>query len=156
MNPRSRLALVAALAAAGLVFLPGVTRADAPGLAPDDATLVALALALAGAPPPEDLAAARTGDGPRIELVATVRASRLVFDEAPRLRVAYGGSAHLAWRAERTNLPARVQPRAVYEDVVVRVTLVGPVEEVAALLEEARLAGRGIRIEALAAAGVSP
>jgi hypothetical protein len=156
MIPRSRLSVVAAVVA-GALILPPAARAEGPGLSPDDATLAALALALAAAPPPEDLAAARAGDGPRIELVATVRAARVVFDEAPRLRVAYGGSpGHVAWRAERTNLPARVQPRQVYEDVVVRVTLVGPVEEVAALLEDARLAARGIRLEELAAAEVRP
>jgi len=155
MNPRSRLSLLVAVIA-GALLQPPAARAD-PALAPDDATLTALALALAAAPPPEDLAAARVGDGPRIELVATVRAARLVFDEAPRLRVAYGGAAgHLAWRAERTNLPARVQSRQVYEDVVVRVTVVGPVDEVAALLEDARRAARGIRIEELATAEVRP
>jgi hypothetical protein len=155
MVPRSRVSLVAALAAAALL-LAAPARAEAPGLAPDDATLAALALALAAAPPPGDLAAARSGEGPRIELVATVHAARLVYDEAPRLRVAYGGtSGRLAWRAERTNLPARVQPREVYEDVVVRVTLVGPIEEVAALIEDARAAARGIRVETIAAAEVA-
>jgi hypothetical protein len=156
MVRRSRLSLLVAVVTAGVLVAPGA-RADGPGLAPDDATLAALALALATAPPPEDLAAARAGEGPRIELVATVRAARLVFDEAPRLRIAYGGSpGHVAWRAERTNLPARIQPRQVYEDVVVRVTLVGSVEEVAALLEDARAAARGIRLEELAAAEVRP
>jgi hypothetical protein len=155
MNPRSRHFFAAALAAVALL-LASPARAEPPGLTPDDATLAALALALATAAPPGDLASARAGEGPRIELVATVRAARLVYEEAPRLRVAYGGPpGRLAWRAERTNLPARIQPRQVYEDVAVRVTLVGPIDEVASLLEDARAAAHGIRVETVAPVEVS-
>jgi hypothetical protein len=154
MNPR--VPLLAAVAAA-TAALPLAAPAEPPGLTADDATLAALAFALATAPPPDELAAARAGDGPRVEVVATVHAARVVFDAPPRLRVAYGGGGgRVAWRAERTNLPARVQPGVAYEDVVVRVTVVGPVEELAALLEDARRAGQGIRHEALASAEVRP
>jgi len=145
MRSRPRSSLLAALAAAGLLAPRPSAAEPAPELAADDVALTALALALATAPAPEELPPARSGEPPRIELVATVRAARLVFDEVPRLRVAYGGTRRVAWRAERRNLPARVAPGVLYEDVEVKVSLTGRLEEVEALLQDARRAAQGIR-----------
>jgi hypothetical protein len=125
---------------------------DDPTAAADDPTLIALAVALSCAEPPES-AAGRDGTAPardaEMELVATVRARTLRFDEVPSaealLRAAAGGK--VTWRAERVNLPLHPVPGVVYRDVRVRLTVGSDAEGIAALLREARRASRGIRIE---------
>jgi hypothetical protein len=128
-------------------------RADAgaPPLA-DDPTLVALAVALSCADAPDGAipgTAAAPQSAPEVELVATVRASSLVFDEVPKLDAILGGKGarRLAWKAERVNLPERPDPGFVYRDVVVRVTVAGDLDDLTALLADAKRASRGLRIE---------
>ena len=142
-------ALVAFVAAG----VSAAARADAgaPPLA-DDPTLVALAVALSCADAPDAAmpgAAATPPGAPEVELVATVRASSLVFDEVPKLDAILRGKGarRLAWKAERVNLPERPDPGFVYRDVVVRVTVAGDLDDLTALLADAKRASRGLRIE---------
>ncbi len=98
----------------------------------DDATVVALAVALpcAGEPEaaPPDPAAGRPAE---VELVATVRAKALRFDEVPAADVLLpqGGARRWGWRTERVNLPAQPEPGVVYRDVEVRLTVSGDRDE---------------------------
>lgn len=140
----------AALALAAL--WPSASRAEDRSAPLDDPTLIALAVALAVSPAPQagDVAAEpQPGDEGRLELVATVRAKTIVFDEVPKVNVSYTGSGprRTVWKAERTNLPARVQPGVVYRDVTVRLTVRSTMEDMAVLLREAKGASRGLRVE---------
>ena len=118
----------------------------------DDRTLVALAVALACAEAPEaepqapPAQAAPASDGPEIELVATVRAKALKFEVVPKTQGAFEGAGKrkTVWKTERVNLPVHPQPGVVYRDVAVRLTVTGGVEELAALLKEAKRASAGI------------
>jgi hypothetical protein len=148
-------AAVASMIGAGL--FPRAARAADTGegsaTTGDDRTLVALAVALACAEVPEAeahappaQAAAPANDGPEIELVATVRAKALRFEVVPRTQVALevAGKRKTVWKTERVNLPVHPQPGVVYRDVAVRLTVTGGVEELAALLKEAKRASAGI------------
>ena len=113
---------------------------------PDDAALASLVLALAAVPVPQQ-ADGGTVEEPRVELVVTFAARSLVFEEIPRIRVAFGGPRHATWQVERTNLPARVERGVEYRDVKVRLTLWSTVDEFESLLEDARRVAGGIRTE---------
>jgi hypothetical protein len=116
----------------------------------DDPTLIALAVALSCAEPPEAAEGQDGGSGaPEIELVATVRARSLRLDTVPRLDGALLGGAgrRTAWRTERVNLPARPEPGVAYHDVEVRITLRTDVDGLAAMLREAKRAARGLRLD---------
>jgi hypothetical protein len=136
--------------------LPPAVRAEtsASPLA-DDPTLIALAVALSCADAPEAIEAAPQGPGgpaaggPEIELVATVRAKTLKFDEVPKVDVVFRGTSkrRTVWKTERVNLPVHPQPGVVYRDVQVRLTISSDLDELTAMLRDAKRASRGIRIE---------
>jgi hypothetical protein len=145
---RAHRALAVATLLAGS---PALARAEEQGGgAPlDDPTLVALVFALAATPAPEPQATANApGNEPQLELVATVRARSIVFADVPHVNLQFTGSGprRTAWRIERVNLPARVQPGVVYRDVTVRLTLTTTMDDLAVLLRDARAASRGLRI----------
>jgi hypothetical protein len=137
-------------------------RAETPGgggpLA-DDATLIALAVSLACADAPDGTAtpprdASPSPDHPELELIATVRAKALKFDQVPHVNVAFSGSGprRTMWKTERVNLPMHPEAGVVYRDVQVRLTVTSTVEDLGALLAQAKRAARGIHIEAAAPA----
>jgi hypothetical protein len=129
-------------------------QGDAAPLA-DDATLIALAVALSCADAPETIAAppaepARvTPTGPELELVATVKARALKFDQVPEVNVVFvgNGARRTVWKTERVNLPARPEAGTVYKDVEVRLTITSDVDELSSLIREAKRASHGVRIE---------
>jgi hypothetical protein len=148
---------LAPVVAALLAATPALPRAEAPA-APalaDDPTLIALAVALAcadapdahAAPPPAS--AGPAGSGPQLELVATVQAKTLRFDEVPKVNVVFRGTGErkTVWRTERVNLPVHPQPGVTYHDVQVRLTISSDPEELGSLLHQAKTASRGVRIE---------
>lgn len=126
----------------------------------DDPTLIALAVALACSDAPEAVEAPPQGpsgpaaSGPEVELVATVRAKNLRFDEVPKVDVVFHGTGRqrTVWKTERVNLPVHPQPGVTYHDVQVRLTISSDLEELSSMLREAKRASRGIRIEDAAAA----
>jgi hypothetical protein len=142
--------------AAAIAGAPVAAGAEAGG-APlaDDPTLIALAVALACADAPTTIAAvapaggepARTG--PELELVATVRAKTLQFEDVPKVDVVFHGNGQrkTVWKTERVNLPAKPEPGVVYRDVVVRLTITSDLEELTSLLRQAKRASAGVRIE---------
>jgi hypothetical protein len=155
--------------ALGLAFLLGgagpvrvgaaEAEADAAPLA-DDATFIALAVALSCADAPDAVAAPPPTEpsqvpaaGPELELQATVRAKSLRFEEVPKVDVVFRGSGlrRTAWKAERVNLPAHPVAGVTYEDVQVRLTITSDLDELSSLLREAKRASRGVRIEQAAA-----
>jgi hypothetical protein len=123
----------------------------------DDRTLVALAVALACADAPQAEPPAPGGpalgapanDGPELELVATVHAKALKFDVVPKTQVVFQGSGRrkTTWKTERVNLPMNPQPGVTYRDVAVRLTVTSDIQELAALLREAKKAAAGIQME---------
>ncbi|HEX9402010.1 MAG TPA: hypothetical protein VF912_18010 [Anaeromyxobacter sp.] len=145
-------------AAAAVLLVAGSTpRAGASGggapLA-DDPTLIALAVALSCADAPEgagrgSAAASPPATDPEIELVATVRAKALRFDEVPKVDVVLrgGGKRKAVWRTERVNLPMHPEAGVIYRDVELRISISSDVDELMAMLREARRAARGIRID---------
>lgn len=144
-----------------VVGVSPAARAEA-GASPlaDDPTLIALAVALSCSDAPEVVEAAPQGPsapaatGPEIELVATVRAKTLRFEEVPKVDVVFRGSGKrkTVWKTERVNLPMHPQPGVVYHDVQVRLTISSDLEELTSMLREAKRASRGIRIEDAVAA----
>jgi hypothetical protein len=147
MSLRVRSVYAAAVLAIVVPHAAGAQPTAASLPDPDEPALAALALALATVPVPQQGDAAQVKE-PRVELVVTFTARSLVFDELPRLRVAFGGGPSRAvWRVERTNLPARVERGVEYRDVKVRVTLVSAVDEFEGLLDDARRVASGIRTE---------
>jgi hypothetical protein len=151
MSPRART-MTTALAVLACI---GPNAAEAESAAspqdPDEPALAALALALAAVPVPPQADPAQVKE-PRVEMVVTFSARSVVFDELPRIRMAFGGAQprRAVWQVERTNLPARVERGVVYRDVKVRLTLVSSVDEFEALIEDARHAASGIRSEGAA------
>lgn len=146
---RARIAFVAF--AAGVCLRPWAAEAQPAGRGapdPDDPALAALALALAATPVPQPPDGTAVKE-PRVELVVTFTARAVVFDELPRIRVAFGGPGprRAAWKVERTNLPERVERGVEYRDVKVRLTLWSAPDEFEALLEDARRVAGGIRAE---------
>jgi hypothetical protein len=141
---------------------PRAARGDTDGgpLA-DDPTLIALAVALSCADAAAGPAGAWDGvtpaPGAEVELVATVRARTLRFDEVPSADALLRASAaaKAVWRAERVNLPAHPEPGVVYRDVRVRLTVASDANGLAALLREAKKAAGGIRMEEPQAAPVA-
>ncbi|MFL5272724.1 MAG: hypothetical protein ACJ79E_11755 [Anaeromyxobacteraceae bacterium] len=135
------------------------TQGDAAPLA-DDATLIALAVALScadapdapGAPPAEPPRVTPTG--PELELVASVKAKTLKFDEVPKVNVVFKGNAarKTVWKTERVNLPQNPQAGVTYRDVEVRLTITSDIDELSSLIREAKRASHGVRIEPLEAA----
>jgi hypothetical protein len=124
----------------------------------DDRTLVALAVALACADAPQAEPSPPSGpelsvpanDGPELELVATVRAKALKFDVVPKTQVIFHGSGRrkTTWKTERVNLPMHPEPGVTYRDVAVRLTVTSDIQELVALLREAKNASTGIQMEA--------
>ncbi len=150
LRARTAFAALAALACMGPRAAEAQSAARAPP-DPDEPALAALALALAVAPIPPQAEPAR-GEAvkePRVELVVTFAARSLVFEELPRIRMAFGGPGprRAAWQVERTNLPTRVERGVEYRDVKVRLTLSSTVDEFEALIEDARRVASGIRTE---------
>ena len=156
------------LAAAIAVLLGGAIPAKAPAAEvqgdasplADNATLIALAVALSCADAPEAVAAPPaepsgvSAAGPELELVATVHAKALRFDEVPKVNVVFRGDGkrRTVWKTERVNLPAHPEAGVTYRDVQVRLTVTSDIDELASLLNEAKRASRGIRIEPAEAA----
>jgi hypothetical protein len=149
-----------ALAALAGLLLPALARgavSAAPAL--DEPSVVALAIALALSPA-RNAAAPDAAPAPGeqvLEVDATVRARGVVFDAVPRVRL--GGEPAMqgiTWRIERVNLPARVEPGVVYQDVTVRLSLAGTPERIEALLREARRLSGGVTLETGDAAAPAP
>lgn len=143
--------------AAALLLATSAAHADGAGAMPlaDDQTLIALAVALSCSDAPEVIEAVPQGSsgpaaaGPEIELVATVRAKALRFDEVPKVDVVFRGTGkrRTVWKTERVNLPMHPEPGVTYRDVQLRLTISGDVDELTSMLRQARLAARGIRVE---------
>jgi hypothetical protein len=130
-------------------------QGDAAPLA-DDATFIALAVALSCADAPEAVHATPPPEpsqvpagGPELELQATVRAKALRFDQVPKVNVVFKGDGprRTVWKTERVNLPAHPEPGVTYKDVQVRLTITSDLAELSSLLREAKRASRGVRIE---------
>lgn len=152
LRARTALAVLAVLAC----LTPSFAAAEPPATTlrdRDEFALAALALSLAAAPvPPQaepERGSAATAEAPRIELVVTLAARSVVFEELPRIRMTFGGPGPrpAVWQVERTNLPARVEPGVEYRDVRVRLTLSSTVDAFESLIEDARRVASGIRME---------
>ncbi|HEY6099621.1 MAG TPA: hypothetical protein VIW03_09335 [Anaeromyxobacter sp.] len=158
MSARSRWVAAALAALLGGAIPAKAPAAEGPGDASplaDNATLIALAVALSCADAPEAVAAPPAegagvpAEGPALELAATVHAAALRFDEVPKVDVVFHGNGkrRTVWKAERVNLPAHPEAGVTYRDVQVRLTITSDIDELASLLNEAKRASRGVRIE---------
>ena len=139
--------------AAGLALVAlaaGPARPD-DAVAPDDATLAALAFALASAPAAGQLPLGEAGPGaggtPALELTLEIAAREVAFTVPPRVRpVSVSGPRRATWRVERVNLPAHVQAGVIYRDVTLRVFLVATPGAFEVLVADARRAASGLRV----------
>lgn len=145
---RTAFVALAVLVCTGPRIVQAQQEARGPPADPDEAALASLALALAAVPVPQQADAGAVKE-PRVELVVTFSARSVVFEEIPRIRVAFGGPGprRATWQVERTNLPARVERGVEYRDVKVRLTLRSTLDEFEALLEDARRVADGIHAE---------
>jgi hypothetical protein len=164
---RRSLWVAAGVLTLSLAAVPGRSIADAPGGAgqlADDPTLIALAVSLACAEAPDAAEAPPSGPetiapaGPELELVATVRAKALRFDEVPKISIKFLGKTprRTVWKTERVNLPVHPEPGVTYRDVAVRLTVTSSLDELSALLAQAKRASRGITLETDEAPAAAP
>ena len=85
------------------------------------------------------LAADRPEDRPPdVAITATVRAKELRFETVPNVTVTFDGrSASNVWRSDRENLPKPVEPRTIYRDIGIRLTITSTLEDIERIVDEA-------------------
>jgi hypothetical protein len=99
---------------------------------------IALALALATAQAtPQATPQAAPSVRPDVAIFATVRARELRFEEVPDVEVRFRGNGETVWKTDRENLPDEVQPRVLYRDIGIRLTITSTLPNIEEILKEA-------------------
>ena len=111
--------------------------------------LVAPIMVMAQTPPPTTTptpekraaprpAAAATGE-PDLSITANVTARELLFEVVPAPKVEFPGRPRrdTVWEAERTNLPAQVQPGVTYRDIGIRLKITSVFADIERIVAEA-------------------
>ena len=81
---------------------------------------------------------AATGD-PDLSITANVTARELLFEVVPTPEVEFPGRPRrdTVWEAERTNLPAQVQPGVTYRDIGIRLKITSVFADIERIVAEA-------------------
>lgn len=85
------------------------------------------------------------GDGPGpvrlpdVAIGARVRADSLIFETVPRVEVTFTGNpgSETVDRTERINLPESVEPRVLYRDIGVVLTITSTLPDIEEIVDEA-------------------
>lgn len=84
-------------------------------------------------------AAATTTDNHDLSITANVTARELLFEVVPNPKVEFPGQPRrdTVWEAERTNLPAQVQPGVTYRDIGIRLKITSVFADIERIVAEA-------------------
>jgi hypothetical protein len=76
---------------------------------------------------------------PDIAIFATVRADHLLFEEVPKVTVTFPGDPRNqnVWKSDRENLPEQVQPRVLYRNIGIHLTITSTLPDIEQILDEA-------------------
>lgn len=74
---------------------------------------------------------------PDVGIFATVRARELRFEEVPDVEVRFRGNGETVWKTDRENLPDEVQPRVLYRDIGICLTITSTLPNIEEILKEA-------------------
>jgi hypothetical protein len=76
---------------------------------------------------------------PDVAITAVVKARELVFDEVPNVTVTFIGPAEngTVWKTDRENLPDKVQPKVIYRDIGIRLTISSTLANIEQIVDEA-------------------
>jgi hypothetical protein len=91
-------------------------------------------------PSPAAATAATTAtDNQDLSITANVTARELLFEVVPNPKVEFTGQPRrdTVWEAERTNLPAQVQPGVTYRDIGIRLTITSVFADIERIVAEA-------------------
>ncbi|MBW3563205.1 MAG: hypothetical protein KY459_00590 [Acidobacteria bacterium] len=93
------------------------------------------------------LASAASAAEPDLEIVARVRAERLIFHQRPMVEVKFTGDSRNENVSddERFNLPEEVEPGVIYRDIEIRAVITTTFPDAAALLAR-ELADLGVTV----------
>ncbi|HYO98723.1 MAG TPA: hypothetical protein VER76_00745 [Pyrinomonadaceae bacterium] len=130
MRAAKRLALFACVIAALTVHVAAQTgQTQSPTSAPAPAS---------PSPQPTATPAAAT-DNHDLSITANVTARELLFEVVPNPKVEFTGRPrrNTVWEAERTNLPAQVQPGVTYRDIGIRLRITSVFADIERIVAEA-------------------
>jgi hypothetical protein len=104
-------------------------------------TLLSWTFVMLSAAAAAEEAAARQ-DVPDVAIFANVRARELRFDEKPDVRVTVHGDvngrpAATVSKTDRVNLPEEVQPRVLYRDIGILLTITSTLPDIETIVDEA-------------------
>ena len=90
-------------------------------------------------PSPAAAGATRATDNQDLSITANVTARELLFEVVPNPTVEFTGQPRrdTVWEAERTNLPAQVQPGVTYRDIGIRLTITSVFADIERIVAEA-------------------
>jgi hypothetical protein len=90
-------------------------------------------------PSPAAASATTATDNQDLSITANVTARELLFEVVPNPTVEFTGQPRrdTVWEAERTNLPAQVQPGVTYRDIGIRLTITSVFADIERIVAEA-------------------
>lgn len=120
---------VVALGATAQAQTPPAQRQDPPPVAASPTP----------SPSPAAATATRATDNQDLSITANVTARELLFEVVPNPTVEFTGQPRrdTVWEAERTNLPAQVQPGVTYRDIGIRLTITSVFADIERIVAEA-------------------
>ena len=76
---------------------------------------------------------------PDVAITAVVTAKELVFEEVPNVSVTFIGAPEnvTVWTTDRQNLPDRVEPKVIYRDIGIRLTITSTLANIEQIVDEA-------------------
>ena len=88
------------------------------------------------------VAQAQTAATPDVAILANVQARELRFEQVPDVRIVVSGNAgakpaQTVSHSERRNLPDQVQPRVIYRDIGIRLTITSTLPDIETIVDEA-------------------
>jgi hypothetical protein len=91
------------------------------------------------APSPAAATATTATDNQDLSITANVTARELLFEVVPNPTVEFSGQPRrdTVWEAQRTNLPAQVQPGVTYRDIGIRLTITSVFADIERIVAEA-------------------
>jgi len=91
------------------------------------------------ATPSDATAPSNATDNHDLSITATVTARELLFEVVPNPKVEFTGRPRrdTVWEAERTNLPAQVQPGVTYRDIGIRLRITSVFADIERIVAEA-------------------
>jgi hypothetical protein len=131
--------LIACAANCVALLICAAAMAAAQTQTPQPVAPPATAASPAPSPAPSPAVATGTTGEPDLSITANVTARELLFEVVPSPRVEFPGQPRrdTVWEAERTNLPAQVQPGVTYRDIGIRLRITSVFADIERIVAEA-------------------